>query len=80
MSKSLTFKGITKDYENYIKEKKEQEAELNKVPEKKHELTVQPREASKNKYQQIRKDDLELAKLNKMYNITKVRNNALKKN
>ena len=78
MSKSLTFKGITKDYEDYLNRKKEQEAEFNKEPEKKHKFTEQAREANKNKYQQIRKDNKELAKLDKMYNITKVRNNTLK--
>ncbi len=76
MSKSsLTFKGIVKGYENYLNERKQ--AEPITEPEKKHKFTEQAREAN-NQYQELRKDNKQLAVLNKMYNITKVRNNTLK--
>ena len=79
MSKSLKFKGISKDYENYLNRKKEEQAEPIAEPEKKHEFTKKAREENKNKYQTIRKENLQLTKLNKMYNITKLRNETLKK-
>ena len=78
MSKSLTFKGIVKDYEKYLNERKEPIEEPIEKPEKKHKFTEKAREENKNKYQQLRKENLELTKLNKMYNITKNRNEILK--
>ena len=78
MSKSLTFKGIVKDYEKYLNERKEPIEEPIEEPEKKHKFTEKAREENKNKYQQLRKGNLELTKLNKMYNITKNRNEILK--
>ncbi len=80
MSKSLTFKGIVKDYESYLNDRKkaEQEAESIEEPEKKHKFTEKAREANKSKYQQLRRGNLELGKLNKMYNITKNRNEILR--
>jgi hypothetical protein len=78
MSKSLTFKGTVKDYEKYLNERKEPIEEPIEEPEKKHKFTEKAREENKNKYQQLRKGNLELTKLNKMYNITKNRNEILK--
>ncbi len=62
-----------KDYESYLNDRKraEQEAESIGKPEKKHKFTEKAREANKSKYQQLRRENSELGKLNKMYNITK---------
>ena len=57
MPKSLTFKGVVKDYENYLNERKE--AEPIAEPEKKHKFTEKAREENKNKYQELRKENLE---------------------
>ncbi len=78
MSKSLTVKGTVKDYEKYLNERKEPIEEPIEEPAKKHKFTEKPREENKNKYQQLRKGNLELTKPNKMYNITKNRNEILK--
>ena len=56
MSKSLTFKGIVKDYEKYLNERKEPSEEPIEEPEKKRKFTEKPREENKNKYQQLRKE------------------------
>ena len=63
MSKSLTFKRIVKDYEKYLNERKEPIEEPIEEPEKKHKFTEKAREENKNKYQQLRKGNLELTKL-----------------
>jgi len=56
MSKSLTIKGIVKDYEKYLNERKEPSEEPIEEPEKKHKFTEKAREEKKNKYQQLRKE------------------------
>ncbi len=49
MSKSLTFKGIVKDYDSYLNDRnKAEQEEPNKQPEKKHKFTEKAREENKN--------------------------------
>ena len=53
---SLTFKGIVKDYEKYLNERKEPIEEPIEEPEKKHKFTEKARQENKNKYQHLRKE------------------------